>query len=535
MRFETLEDRCLLSLTPAASYAVGAEPVAIVSADVNRDGHLDLITANVRSSDVTVLMGSADGTFGPAISSPIGVKPISIAVGDFNGDGTIDLAAANGGTNGVSIALGNGDGAFRAPNTIDIGSGVESLAVGDFNEDGKLDLVVTSNFFYPVDSYYPFSGSANVLLANGDGSFATPREVYWFWTRRVGSVVVGDLNGDGNLDFATDYPDYGSVQAILGNGKGGFYQKNWTAMDGLFKAAGDLNSDGKDDLVTTSGSDVQVLMGSLESFQFGGWTGKYPQHYAANNPSSLALGDFDGNGVLDLVTANPSNNNVSILRSPGGGTFAAPEDFDLGLTAIAGDFDVDGDVDGRDFLAWQRNPSVGDMADWRTNFGRSAIANSDLTPVAVAVGDFNGDGWLDLATANAAGNTVSILLNDHTWTPLPSAVFISIDNVTKAEGNDNKTTPYVFTVTLSAASDGPVTLSYRTLNGIASAENGDFIPKTGALTFAAGELTKTITIEVKGDNREELDEMFIVELFDLSSNAKFSTFRGIGTILNDDR
>jgi probable HAF family extracellular repeat protein len=533
-RFETLEDRALLSLTPIANLDVGAQPQTILAAHFNSDGHLDLITANRDSDNVSVLLGNANGTFGAAASSPMGASPKSIAVGDFDRDGKMDLAAANGGTNGISIALGNGDGSFRAPSSIDIGPRVESLAVGDFNEDGKLDLVVTSNYFYPGDIYYPYSGDSHVLLGNGDGSFAAPREVYWFWTRRVGSVVVGDFNGDGNLDFATDYPDYGSVQVLLGNGRGSFSQLSWTSMDGLSKAVGDLNSDGKDDLVTASGQNVQVLLGPLQPYQFGGYIGRNPQHYAANNPSGVTLGDFDRDGRLDIATANPGSNDVSILRSLGGGIFASPEHFDVRPMALPGDFDVDGDVDGSDFLAWQRNPAVGDPADWRTNYGRSASPDADLSPISVAVGDFNGDGWLDLATANAARNSVSILVNDQTWSPLPSALFITIDNVIKAEGNGNKTTPYVFTVTLSAAIDEPVTMSYRTVNGLATTEDRDYIAKTGTLTFAPGELTKTITIDVKGDNKEEWDQMFFLDLFDLSSNAVFSTFRGIGSILNDD-
>jgi len=110
---------------------------------------------------------------------------------------------------------------------------------------------------------------------------------------------------------------------------------------------------------------------------------------------------------------------------------------------------------------------------------------------------------------------------------------ISISNVTKAEGKNRKTL-FTFTVTLSAASDQPVTMSYRTVNGAATTSDSDYIAKTGTLTFAPGETTKTITIEVKGDRRREANETFYLDLFDNSGNSSFSKNRGIGTILNDD-
>jgi hypothetical protein len=111
---------------------------------------------------------------------------------------------------------------------------------------------------------------------------------------------------------------------------------------------------------------------------------------------------------------------------------------------------------------------------------------------------------------------------------------ISISDVTRSEGKKGQKTLFTFTVTLSAAYDQAVTLSYRTVNGTATTSNGDYIAKTGTLTFAPGETTKTITIEVKGDSKREANETFYLDLFGLSSNALFTKNRGLGTILNDD-
>ena len=77
-------------------------------------------------------------------------------------------------------------------------------------------------------------------------------------------------------------------------------------------------------------------------------------------------------------------------------------------------------------------------------------------------------------------------------------------------------------------------MSYRTVNGTATSGSGDYVAKTGTLTFAPGETTKTITIEVKGDSKREANETFYLDLFGNSGNSLFTRFRGIGTILNDD-
>jgi probable HAF family extracellular repeat protein len=111
---------------------------------------------------------------------------------------------------------------------------------------------------------------------------------------------------------------------------------------------------------------------------------------------------------------------------------------------------------------------------------------------------------------------------------------ISISDVSRKEGKRNQTTLFTFTVTLSAAYDQPVTMSFRTVNDTANTSNNDYVARSGTVTFAPGETTRTITVEVKGDSKGEADETFFLDLFGLSSNALFTRNRGLGTILNDD-
>ncbi len=111
---------------------------------------------------------------------------------------------------------------------------------------------------------------------------------------------------------------------------------------------------------------------------------------------------------------------------------------------------------------------------------------------------------------------------------------ISISDVTETEGKKNQTALFTFTVTLSTAYDQAVTMSFRTVDGTAKTSDNDYVAKTGTLTFAPGETTKTITIVVNGDSKKEANETLYLDLFGNSGNSLFTKNRGTGTILNDD-
>jgi chitinase len=144
---------------------------------------------------------------------------------------------------------------------------------------------------------------------------------------------------------------------------------------------------------------------------------------------------------------------------------------------------------------------------------------------------------VEISTYSAAtvvdGQAVGTIVNDDVAPPPPPPT-ISIGDVTKAEGRKGRTTSFTFTVTLSAPSETPVTIAYRTVNGTAKTSNGDYVAKSGTITFAPGETTKTITITVKGDSKREANEYFYLDLTDPSGTFLFAKRRGVGTILNDD-
>jgi hypothetical protein len=619
---ECLEDRLTPSFSPAVSYPVGASPQEVVTGDFNGDGHLDLATLNLVDEipytrvTVSVLPGDGAGGFGAAINSDVGADlytngdpywaQVSLTVADFDNDGHDDLAmaiplwnqetGAFGGAAGVS--LGNGDGTFQAVTHPPFHYWrVDSVASGDFNNDGNSDLVVTGTAYGFVGPY----GYAQVLLGNGQGGFASSPYVTSF-DGSYTELAVGDLNRDGKLDavgVAGEWGGYGIALLGYGGAYGDFYNYHefYTTSDRSGDVAvGDFTGDGILDLVTAGGT-VDIHIGR------GDGTFDAPIAFStnANVHTGVAVADFNGDGKLDAVTSDADTGTVSELLGNGNGTLTYARPYDVGLS-----------------------------------------------PSAIAVGDFNGDGRPDVAVANAGSNTVSVLLNNGTWTPPPpppptvrirdvtvtegnagtaAATFtvtlsaastetitvvyatgngsatagsdyqtatgtltfapgetrqtitvlvtgdrlpepnetfvvnlssptnatiadgqgvgtitddeprVSISDVTRAEGKKGQTTLFTFTVTLSVAYDEPVTVSYRTVDGTATSGTGgnaDYIARTGTLTFAPGETTKTITIEVKGDNKWEADETFYLDLFGLSSNALFTKNRGLGTILNDD-
>jgi hypothetical protein len=384
---------------------VGEYPASVAVGDFNGDGKLDLTTVNVHANNVGVLLGNGDGTFqeAPTYSTGASSVPHSIAVGDFNGSGNADLAVADSGSNNLSVFLGNGDGTFQPAVNYGPGSEPYGIAAADFIGDGKLDLALP-NFS---------SGDVGMLMGNGDGTFQAA--VTYGTGSQPSSVAVGDFNGDGKPDLALADNGSNAATVLLGNGDGTFQPAvNYSVGAYPFGiAVGDFNGDGTPDLVVAQiyggqGGNLSVLLGK------GDGTFQAAVNYRADQfPYSVAVGDFNGDGKLDLVAANDASGDVSVLLGKGDGTFQPAVNYAAGslpYSVAVGDFNGDGKLDLAVASSGSNSLSVL-LGNGDGTFQPAVTYAAGTQPVSVAVGDFNGDGKPDLALANASDNNVQIFLN----------------------------------------------------------------------------------------------------------------------------
>jgi len=284
------------------------------------------------------------------------------------------------------------------------GATPDAIATGDFNGDGIQDAVVAN----------AGDGTLTVMLGNGDGTFTTGTPI------NVGGkptgIVAGDFNNDGNLDLAVVDNQNGKVLIYLGNGDGTFTAGATITTGGnpFGIAVGDLNLDGNLDLaVTVDGTNTTaILLGNGD----GTFTVGTPVT-GGNSPRGIVIADFNNDGDPDIATTNFSNGTVSVVMGAGDGTFtnATNSPFTVGTGPIAlaaGDFNSDGDID---LAVANQGANTVDIL-LGGGGGNFALTGSPLAvdsqPSAIVAADFDGDGTIDLLTANAGAGTVSFLSNN---------------------------------------------------------------------------------------------------------------------------
>jgi len=360
-RLEALEDRCLPSFVAPVTYPAGEGIRAIATGDFNGDGKKDIATTTIDSeggpSYVNVMLAAShnshygDGKFAPPVDYPVGPFAYSLAVADFNRDGRPDIVAGT--ADSISVLDNKGDGTFIMP-ALDYGSGAVSVAVGDFNGDGRPDIVTANG---STGSY----GMVSVLLAAQDWPIGFgPAQDYPIASAQ--GVAVGDFNGDGKLDVVVASGLSDTAVVLLGNGDGTLQPaQGYYAGPGLY---GDMG---------------------------------------------MVVSDFNGDGKLDLVMGSSSWTTVTLLLGNGDGTFGAARNVGPGGTVAAADFNHDGKLD---IVSVNSQSTYVDLGNGDGTF--QAALKVGPGGKSVAVDDFNGDGFADLAVAGPG--SVDVFRNAADWT-----------------------------------------------------------------------------------------------------------------------
>lgn len=400
-------------------------PALMVAGDFNGDGNQDFLVAPSPGNLVEVFLGDGNGTFSPPVKITDGLASAGeLETGDFNGDDKTDIVLAN--STSVAVLLGKSGGIFEKPIVTKTGLSAPDhlvLAVGDINRDSRLDIAADDTF-----------GSVQVLLGTGTGHFnLKPTFTYASLPDPLPTgIAIADFTGDGDPDLAVSYSNdnpvwyLGSSCLLPGYGDGTFNLNSISCTSAPYMfgdmLAADLN--GKPDLLFSS-NPMMV--------QFNNGKGVLTPSTYATGGGPVALGDFNGDGRQDIVEGTVGG--VQVVINSGSGILRAP----VSISDIQGPWTASMVMNSTDF----NGDGYGDLAvvDYfnehgyiepgidvllggakntltkTSGAGLGFYAFSSFTSVPPAIGDFNGDGYLDIAFVT----TGSVMWNDSNQETQPYA------------------------------------------------------------------------------------------------------------------
>jgi len=418
---------------PRIASRAGEEPAGVAAGDFDGDGLSDVAVANAVSRTIAVLAGRGDGAFGDARRHHVGPDPKWIALGRLDRDRHWDAAVATSGATGIAVLLGRGDGGFQARTTFEVGGHPGSVAISEFNADQRADLAV------------PLTGDDRVVVLAGDGAGGfTPLGLNYTGSG-PSAAASGDFDADGRVDLAVANLHSDDVSIFRGRGDMTFDSAvSVAAGDGPWSIrAADLNGDRILDLAvgdngpispttwTFGLGDVAILTGRPQ----GGFdTGvSWP---AGANPRVIAIGDFNGDHRPDIAAASLYYY-VSVLLNDGGGRFSHAR-CDAGIrpeSVATGDLDADGIVD-----LVVANSQSGDLSvllgRGDGTFRPEQRYLAGLAPFSVGVADLDEDRRQDIVVANSLSDDLWVLLNEG---PFPDTdgdgVTDDVDTCTDSDGD----------------------------------------------------------------------------------------------------
>lgn len=387
-------------------------PMAMVVGPFNADAFPDIAVVNTGANRVDILLGDGHGGVynpAPGLCLVTGQDPVAIVTADFNGDGRLDLAVLNKGSDDLSIFLGKGDGSFTKQTTtgpdgqkvrISAGNSPTGLTAADINMDGKLDLLIGN-----------VQGDVLTVLGNGDGSFRAYQRIDPY----VGLALTDPNSVDGPgfafVSASLDQVTYQDSQA------GATFQQG--RQDGVLAPSAvkfaDLNHDSFDDLIVANGggNNVLVYLG-LGNDRFG----SAYQFFVGTNPEGMTVNDLNSDGIPDLVVANAGSNDVSVLFGQGQGadwTFTPGPRLQAGrgpVTTAVRDLNGDGVPD--ILVANSESNDVYLLQGIGRGFFNDAnprIYQTGTDPEQLFIGNFDGHSGLDFVTVNAGSNDLTFFSN----------------------------------------------------------------------------------------------------------------------------
>ncbi len=424
-------------LSGRTDFPSGSGPRSMVLADLNGDGRPELVTVSRLSNQLQVFqhnsqLGISPALFTGRVDFGAGVSGAAIVSADINRDGKLDLLVANQGSNDFSVKVNNtvpGSDIFDFLTVGNITTGIppsapSGIAAVDLDGDGRLDAVVSNASNQNIRAHLNTTpvGTTAISFAAGFG--------FGFPLAQPAGIATGDLSLDGRPDLVVAQRGVSRVMVLrntttLGGGPPAFVTLNVTSGSGPRGCAiGDLNGDGKNDIVAANGGSSTITVTLNQTPPGGALTLPTGTDFATDlNPSSVVIFDFNGDGKLDVATANQGASNVSFFRNttvPGSLTpnLNGRLEFPTGVGPAgiqAADVNGDGRIDiitsaldgDQVSVLLNNTPPGGGQASFTT------ITNVPVGdgPEGVAVGDFNGDGRPDVAAAAKLGSVVSVIRN----------------------------------------------------------------------------------------------------------------------------
>ncbi|CAF4689058.1 unnamed protein product, partial [Rotaria sp. Silwood2] len=389
------------------------QPYSVTVGNFNNDSYVDIAIVNSGSDNLDVLFNSGNGTFPTQITYPIGTDlyPQYVLAGDINKDNHLDIVTVNSKGSSISVFMGHGNGTFDIPRVYSSGEDSYPLAVAinDFNNDNRSDLIIAD----------PGTDSIGILLGYGNGSFATIIKYSTGKNSNPVAIVLTDINNDGRIDIIVANSATKNIGILLGHGNLTFDTiitcPTGNDLHPQSVAIGDFDNDGQMDIAVTKyhADSISIFLG----YKNGSFTTQltYLTGYRSW-PSWITVGDFNRDKRLDIATSNFNMNNVGILLGCGNGSFHPVTTFSTGdgsspLFVEARDFNDDGILD----IA-VANYGTSDIVvlfgfgDGSFLLGNAYRAGRGSAPCALAIGDFNNDFRLDIAVVNEKSSYIRILL-----------------------------------------------------------------------------------------------------------------------------